>query len=351
MNNKISYLLLGLIVIFGILVLILALYSDNTLSEDNIPITTTTSGGSFENPWLKFDYPSELTLKDSSDDKHVKIEIYNGTKYIGTIFDESVSLDRYGSLPESNLTTVNGRKTLKDYDYAVDSNGKQTIRPSAAIYLTQDATLNIILEENRNTFNQMISTLNIKKEDTHVNPIQSKENRDFEKLKPQTGGSFENQWIKFSYPQNYTVNDASTADHIQITISNETGYVGEITATSGRLKDRGEAPQNGGEGFSITITDTTNSDNTTGNITTIAGRNAKTNTQSTEDSKPRPSALIELNPDSMLELGFQPGSETAYNQVISSLTIKNDNIHPSIQGDIYYYLKNWYNFFVMSLPF
>jgi hypothetical protein len=343
--NKAGYLVLAvLIIILGILVLVKCLPSDNaTIVYD--------TGGSFENQWVKFNYPPELTMEDASNNNHIRIKIYNGTESIGVIYDDGVNIDRYGNLPESNLTTTAGRKTLKDYDFDIGPSGEQILRPSAAIYLSEDSTLDIILEpQNRNTFNQIMDNLTIKKDNTKVNPLQSKENREIQNSHTSTGGSFENQWVKFNYPQNLTVSDDSTDNHIQITIYNETGVVGDITASEGKLSERGDMSQNESEG--LTITDHIPSDaEVQGNITTIAGRNAKTNTQATENLQIKPSALIELNPNAMLEVGFEPGSETAYNQFINTLTIKKDDIHPSLQSSIYYYLKNWYDFFTSFIPF
>ncbi|MBZ2166755.1 hypothetical protein [Methanobacterium spitsbergense] len=344
MNKTRNLVFVILLIILGMLVLV------KYLPGDNAKIVYDT-GGSFENQWLKFNYPPELTLDDASNNDHIHIEIYNGTELIGAIYDDGVNIDRYGSLPESNLTTTAGRKTLKDYDFDIGPAGEQILRPSAAIYLSEDSTLDIILEpQSRNTFNQIMDTLTIKKDNTKANPLQSKENREIQNISTNTGGTFENQWVKFNYPQNLTVSDDSTDNHIQITIYNETGIVGDITASEGKLSERGDMSQNESDG--ITITDSAPSEaDLQGNITTIAGRNAKTNTQATENFQPKPSALIELNPNAMLEVGFEPGTETAYNQVINSLTIKKDDIHPTLQSDIYYYLKNWYEFFTSFVPF
>jgi len=344
MNKTRNLVFIILLIILGMFVLV------KCLPGDNAKIVYDT-GGSFENQWLKFNYPPELTLDDVSNDDHIYIEIYNGTELIGVIYDDGVNIDRYGSLPESNLTTTAGRKTLKDYDFDIGSAGEQILRPSAAIYLSEDSTLDIILEpQSRNTFNQIMDNLTIKKDNTKVTPLQSKENREIQNISNSTGGTFENQWVKFNYPQNLTVSDDSTDNHIQITIYNETGIVGDITASEGKLSERGDMSRN--ESYGITITDSASSEvDIQGNITTIAGRNAKTNIQATENFQPKPSALIELNPNAMLEVGFEPGTETAYNQVINSLKIKKDDIHPTLQSDIYYYLKNWYHFFTSFVPF
>jgi hypothetical protein len=344
MNKAVYLILVIIIIIVGTIVLVKCLPSNNATIVKS-------TGGSFENQWVKFNYPPELTMEDASNNNHIRIKIYNGTESIGVIYDDGVNIERYGSLPESNLTTTAGRKTLKDYDFVIGPSGEQIIRPSAAIYLSEDSTLNIILEpQNRKTFNQIMDNLTIKKDNTKVYPFQSKENREIQKISTSTGGSFENQWVKFNYPQNLTVTDSSTDNHIQITLFNETGVVGDITASEGKLSERADMSLNESEG--LTITENTPGDaEVQDNITTIAGRNAKTNTQATEKLQIKPSALIELNPNAMLEVGFEPGSETAYNQVINTITIKKDDIHPNLQSGIYYYLKSWYDFFTSFVPF
>ncbi|MDD3985910.1 MAG: hypothetical protein PHY59_08600 [Methanobacterium sp.] len=64
-----------------------------------------------------------------------------------------------------------------------------------------------------------------------------------------------------------------------------------------------------------------------------------------------PSAIIELNSNAMLEIVFQPGTERAYNSVINTIIIKKDDIHPSLQSNIYYYFENWSGFIMSFVQF
>ncbi len=123
------------------------------------------NGIPFENKWVKFNYSSDLTINDSSTDNNIVIGIYNGTNDTGWIYDEGVNINNYGSLPESSATTIDGRTTLLDYCIETQSNGVNQLKPGAAIYLTQNASLNIIFYHGyRTTFNQVIKTLLIKKD-------------------------------------------------------------------------------------------------------------------------------------------------------------------------------------------
>lgn len=318
-------------------------------SVDNKVVNTT--GGSFENQWIKFNYHSNLTIEDHSSNDHIYINIYNGSKRIAWIYDNGINIDRYGPLPESTNTTINGRKALKDYDCEDGSNGERILRPSAAINLTDDSSLNIIFKpQYRDQFNMVINTLNIKKIDVKPNFLEKLQN-DLIKEGPQnkatTGGKFENKWIKFEYPQNYTVTDDSTDNRIEIIITNGEELVGDITSMSGGLSSIGS---NHEQGFNIGFISIGSENETIPvNTTIIAGRNAKTDTIFTSEFKPMPSANIELNPDATLGLAFQPGKETTYNQVIQTLIIKNDNIKPNILSDISFYLQSWYDFVKYSV--
>lgn len=53
--------------------------------DDNKVVNNT--GGSFENQWIKFNYHSNLTIEDHSNNDHIYINIYNGSKRIAWIYD------------------------------------------------------------------------------------------------------------------------------------------------------------------------------------------------------------------------------------------------------------------------
>ncbi|MDD3985911.1 MAG: hypothetical protein PHY59_08605, partial [Methanobacterium sp.] len=48
----------------------------------NFPLST---GGSFKNQWIKFNYPPNLTVTDSSTDNQIQISLYNETMLVGDI--------------------------------------------------------------------------------------------------------------------------------------------------------------------------------------------------------------------------------------------------------------------------
>lgn len=164
---KVSNKYIGLIIGFLVLVVLTSgcVTSYGFLNPEDPSSGVNSTGGSFENQWVKFNYPSNLTITDYSTDNYIKIGVYNGSEYIGGIYDEMVNVDNYVPLPESYNTTIAGRKTLGDYDIKTLPNGENQVRPSAAIYLTGNATLDVIFDPaSKTSFNQVIKTLIIKKD-------------------------------------------------------------------------------------------------------------------------------------------------------------------------------------------
>nr|WP_319372857.1 hypothetical protein [uncultured Methanobacterium sp.] len=163
---KVSKKYIGIILCLLILVILTSgclTYSSSLNSDDQAGVNST--GGSFENQWVKFNYPSNLTITDYSTDKHIKINVYNGSEYIGGLYNEIVKIDNIVPLSESYNSTIAGRKTLRDYDFKTLPSGENQVRPSAAIYLTENATLNVIFDPSSKTsFNQVSETLVIKKD-------------------------------------------------------------------------------------------------------------------------------------------------------------------------------------------
>ena len=123
------------------------------------------TGATFENQWVKFNYSSNFTINDSSTADHISITIYNKTKNIGEIYDDGTNINNYGSMPDSSATTIDGRKTLLDFCVETGPNGVNQTRPSAAIYLNENSSLNVVFDPDyRTSFNQVIKTLVIKKD-------------------------------------------------------------------------------------------------------------------------------------------------------------------------------------------
>lgn len=172
-SNKVIIILIVFLAIFGWIGY--GVYQDLS--------SPTSTGGTFENQMIKFDYPSNLTIRDASTDDNVHIMIYNGTHYLGSIYqDNDVNIeDLYGS--GYTKTTINGKAVIiKDATSPV------------YLFLTSKIALNIELKPNNTvTQNQIMNSLIIKKEFTPL-------------LQQYYGNG-----ISFNYPNDWTL-DQPIAD-------------------------------------------------------------------------------------------------------------------------------------------
>lgn len=148
------------------------------------------TGGSFENQWVKFSYPSNLNIIDKSTNDHVDISIYNGTYEIGTISDSNINIEEAGSSSRTNMTIINGREALVGNVVSVNFNLLET---SAFIALTDNSILEIdIFSGNKLVFDKIMKTLVIKKG------------------KISTARTYSNHRISFNYPFKWSVSDESS---------------------------------------------------------------------------------------------------------------------------------------------
>jgi hypothetical protein len=141
-------------------------------------------GGTFENQLIKFNYPSNLTIRDASTDDNVHILIYNGTHYIGSIYqDNDVNIeDLYGSGYTKN--TINGKSVIIN-----------DATSPVYVFLTSKIALKIELKPNNTeTQNQIMNSLIVKKEFTPL-------------LQQYIGNG-----ISFNYPNDWTLNQPIADD-------------------------------------------------------------------------------------------------------------------------------------------
>ncbi|MGF7117107.1 hypothetical protein [Methanobacterium oryzae] len=152
------------------------------------------TGGSFENQWVKFNYPPDLTIGDASTNDHVDITIYNGTKEIGSINDYNSNIDEMGTSSKTKITMINGRDALVGYVGSVNFNLLET---SAFVALTDNSILEIeIFSSNKPIFDKIMNTIVIKKG------------------KINTTKTYSNHGIIFNYPAKWGVEDYSNEDNI-----------------------------------------------------------------------------------------------------------------------------------------
>lgn len=141
-----------------------ASFGISSYQDSLIPKST---GGLFENQWIKFNYPSNLTVWDASTDEHVDISIRNGTYEIGSIKDSTSGISSVIASTETNLTTIHGREAVVG-NIADSDNNNDIIKTSAAVCLTDNSFLDIKFDSDNEsldklTFNQVINSLIVKK--------------------------------------------------------------------------------------------------------------------------------------------------------------------------------------------
>lgn len=127
---------------------------------------TKSTGGSFENQWVKFSYPSNLTIWDLSTNDHVDISIHNGTKLLGSITDDNENINDLSTDGKTNKTTINGREAL--IGNVVSNDNNTPLETSAYIFLTSNSVLDVELYSDnesvdKSVFSQIMDTLIIKK--------------------------------------------------------------------------------------------------------------------------------------------------------------------------------------------
>ncbi len=76
------------------------------LGNDNV---NTSTGGAFENQWVKFQYPSHLVVLDNSNSTHFHVELYNSTN---TTIENMVGEVFYYESNRSDLTCFRRAKSI-----------------------------------------------------------------------------------------------------------------------------------------------------------------------------------------------------------------------------------------------
>jgi hypothetical protein len=158
-SNKKKEMIIGIVGI-TLFVAIFGAYFLTGYSNDQ-PTVVRSTGGSFDNQWMSFNYPANWTLIDGSTNKHVNIYIYDGpNNQIGSIKDEDVSTKEYSDL-KANKTIIDQREIVTFFSY--DKNGI-LYYAAAFIFLTNSSSLHIAVSlENKEYFNQIINSIKIKK--------------------------------------------------------------------------------------------------------------------------------------------------------------------------------------------
>lgn len=128
-------------------------------------INKTSTGGNFENEWVKFQYPSDLVILDNSNSTHCKLEIYNSSN---TIIENMVGEVFYCQSNRTDLSTFTKRTNIK----IADKSGikiEDGLQVCSYVFLTSEYTdvktmiLNFDAQKYRDAYQKVADTMVIKK--------------------------------------------------------------------------------------------------------------------------------------------------------------------------------------------
>lgn len=128
-------------------------------------VNKATTGGSFENEWVKFQYPSDLFVLDNSNSTHCKIEIYNSSNtsienMVGEVFYCKSNRTDLSSFTKRTSITIADKSGIKIED---------GLQVCSYVFLTSDYTdvktmiLNFDAQHYRDAYQKVADTMVIKK--------------------------------------------------------------------------------------------------------------------------------------------------------------------------------------------
>lgn len=159
MPMKFSYLLVLILIMLSISV------SGCTDITGNNGTNKSSTGGTFENMWVKFHYPSELVILDNSNNTTCKIEIYNSSNtvienMVGEIFYYQVDKIDQESFTKAKRISIDDKSGIKIED---------GLQVCCYVYLTSEYTdvetmiLNFDAHNYRDAYQKIADTIEVKK--------------------------------------------------------------------------------------------------------------------------------------------------------------------------------------------
>ena len=162
-DGKLSYLkVLIVVLLLGVMIFLEVPGAPPNYTIYNGSSTNQIKVGSFENQWISFDYPPNLTVEDASTSDHAEVYIYNGSEQIGEIVSGNGTINDFLYSTGFTKTRVAGRDAVMG-NLTTSENGTSE-GTLVSISLTNTTTLDINVEPNNGaTLKQVIGTLSIKK--------------------------------------------------------------------------------------------------------------------------------------------------------------------------------------------
>jgi len=155
-----------IILILGAFILVTVFMSGCTdLTGTAAPVNKTSTGGNFENEWVKFQYPSQLFIIDNSNSTNCKLEIYNSSN---TIIENMIGEVFYCKSNRTDLSSFTKRKSIK-IDGKSGIKIEDNLQVCSYVYLNSDYTdvqtmiLNFNAQNYLDTYQKIADTMVIKK--------------------------------------------------------------------------------------------------------------------------------------------------------------------------------------------
>ncbi|EKF86514.1 hypothetical protein A994_03488 [Methanobacterium formicicum DSM 3637] len=155
-----------IILILGAFILVTVFMSGCTdLTGTAATVNKTSTGGNFENEWVKFQYPSQLFIVDNSNSTNCKLEIYNSSNtiienMIGEVFYCKSNRTDLSSFTKRKSITIGGKSGIKIED---------NLQVCSYVFLNSDYTdvptliLNFNAQNYLDTYQKIADTMDIKK--------------------------------------------------------------------------------------------------------------------------------------------------------------------------------------------
>jgi len=127
--------------------------------------TMTSSGGNFENQWVKFQYPSQLVILDNSNSTHFRVEVYKSTNttienMVGEVFSYKSNRTDLSCFTRAKRITIADKSGIKIED---------GLLVCSYVFLSGDYTntktmiLNFDARNHRDAYQKIADTIVVKK--------------------------------------------------------------------------------------------------------------------------------------------------------------------------------------------
>ncbi len=127
--------------------------------------TKTSTGGNFENQWVKFQYPSQLVILDNSNSTHFRVEVYNSTNttienMVGEVFYYKSNRTDLSCFTRAKRITIADKSGIKIEDGLLVCS---YVFLSSEYINTKTMILNFDARKHRDAYQKIADTIVVKK--------------------------------------------------------------------------------------------------------------------------------------------------------------------------------------------